>query len=290
MEPAVTALSETRDKVLGQADAADAAATPATWHGPAANKARAKLQRIGDGAELIAAEVAAARRAAIEAADAIGGVKRGVEQTVELAHRHGFTIYDSGDVSPAMCYAGDTAEELAERERVRSELVDRVQQTLRHAHDIDADVSRLLHNILDGKLVDVSSNNAGSGTDISGFAETGAAAYGGSVLAPPPPGASVSDNAAWWATLSDAERKAMVTDRPGLVGPRDGLPTAARDTANRELLSRTKSGLTERQPTCGKISPMNPRDPAAERLSMTSTSRSPPSRASWAVSLLSRIG
>ncbi len=39
--------------------------------------------------------------------------------------------------------------------------------------------------------------------------------------------------AAWWATLSDAARQQWITDHPDLIGMLDGLPAAARDTANR---------------------------------------------------------
>lgn len=40
----------------------------------------------------------------------------------------------------------------------------------------------------------------------------------------------------WWQGLTDAEREAVVSAYPGVIGSADGLPAAARDDANRVLL------------------------------------------------------
>ncbi|WP_084546428.1 alpha/beta hydrolase [Glycomyces arizonensis] len=40
----------------------------------------------------------------------------------------------------------------------------------------------------------------------------------------------------WWESLSDAEREALIAEHPEWVGPTDGIPVEARDTANREVL------------------------------------------------------
>ena len=45
-------------------------------------------------------------------------------------------------------------------------------------------------------------------------------------------GANAETIAAWWAALTPAEKDAMVTVRPELVGNLDGLPSAIRDDAN----------------------------------------------------------
>jgi hypothetical protein len=50
----------------------------------------------------------------------------------------------------------------------------------------------------------------------------------------------------WWDGLSEAERDALVRDRPEWVGPVDGIPTESRDTANRALLDRELDGLDSR--------------------------------------------
>ncbi|MDQ3483880.1 MAG: hypothetical protein M3445_00440, partial [Actinomycetota bacterium] len=50
------------------------------------------------------------------------------------------------------------------------------------------------------------------------------------------PAATAEQRAAWWAGLSAAERRAVLTAYPSAVGSGDGLPAEARDEANRILL------------------------------------------------------
>ena len=70
-------------------------------------------------------------------------------------------------------------------------------------------------------------------------------AAGGVAPVPAPPvvghdagGAYAS--AAWWRCLSDAERRSVIRDHPQWVGPRDGIPAAARHEANLALLSEAE--------------------------------------------------
>jgi uncharacterized protein YukE len=55
---------------------------------------------------------------------------------------------------------------------------------------------------------------------------------------PPPPGARPAENAAWWRTLSPAQRQQVLQQHPEWVGGRNGIPAADRDKANRALLDR----------------------------------------------------
>nr|WP_255672513.1 alpha/beta hydrolase [Glycomyces amatae] len=50
----------------------------------------------------------------------------------------------------------------------------------------------------------------------------------------------------WWEGLSEAEREALAEEHPEWVGPVDGIPAAARDTANRALLDDRIGGLDSR--------------------------------------------
>ncbi|WP_081912906.1 alpha/beta hydrolase [Glycomyces sp. NRRL B-16210] len=49
----------------------------------------------------------------------------------------------------------------------------------------------------------------------------------------------------WWEGLSDAEREALIAEHPEWVGPVDGIPTEARDTANRTLLDNRIDSLDD---------------------------------------------
>jgi len=60
------------------------------------------------------------------------------------------------------------------------------------------------------------------------------------------PGDAVFANAAWWRSLSSEEQGRLVRERPEWVGPRDGLPGADRDQANRLLLDRAERAALAR--------------------------------------------
>jgi len=49
----------------------------------------------------------------------------------------------------------------------------------------------------------------------------------------------------WWEDLSDAEREALIAEHPEWVGPTDGIPVDARDTANRTVLDNQITSLDE---------------------------------------------
>lgn len=46
------------------------------------------------------------------------------------------------------------------------------------------------------------------------------------------------ENAAWWSGLSEAQQQALLRAYPHQIGNAEGIPAAARDTANREMLRR----------------------------------------------------
>jgi hypothetical protein len=52
--------------------------------------------------------------------------------------------------------------------------------------------------------------------------------------------AAVFASAAWWRSLTDGERRRVLRERPEWVGPRDGIPAAARHEANLILLARAE--------------------------------------------------
>ncbi|GAA2826049.1 alpha/beta hydrolase [Crossiella cryophila] len=57
------------------------------------------------------------------------------------------------------------------------------------------------------------------------------------------PGIDPKQNAEWWRKLSPEEQLRLIREQPELVAGLDGLPTAARDDANRLLLGRTSEDL-----------------------------------------------
>jgi len=52
----------------------------------------------------------------------------------------------------------------------------------------------------------------------------------------------------WWDGLSEAEREQLIEEHPELIGPTDGLPTDARDQANRDLLGQQVEEIQNEHP------------------------------------------
>ncbi|MFC4002544.1 alpha/beta hydrolase [Prauserella oleivorans] len=218
--------------------------TPYGWSGPAAAAASTKGNQLIDGLEEWAAEIAAARRAAGDVADAITGLLNGVHEAEELARVHHFVIGDDGaiiDQGPPPDVPPEQQEAVAnERRAISAELAERVGQVLRTAEDIDNDFCVVLDRILSGHTIDAGANDNQS-TSLAAAGNAGAAMGSLSIPAPPPPDATAAQNAAWWATLSGAQRTTLANDRPELVGPRDGVSSVHRDIANRHLLDKEQS-------------------------------------------------
>ncbi|MEU7977744.1 alpha/beta hydrolase [Micromonospora sp. NPDC049081] len=100
-------------------------------------------------------------------------------------------------------------------------------------------------------LADAADREAASRlAELSGAARTG-------WVERPPPGRPADDATAatvraWWATLTPAQRRWLVLHEPTRIGPRDGVPTSARDQANRLLLAGHREALlTARRATPG---------------------------------------
>ncbi|MGX4652142.1 alpha/beta hydrolase [Micromonospora sp. SCSIO 07396] len=91
-------------------------------------------------------------------------------------------------------------------------------------------------------LADVADREAaGRLAELTGAARTG-------WVQRPPPGRPADDATpaavrAWWDGLTPAQRRWLVLHEPARTGPRDGVPAAARDQANRLLLAGHREAL-----------------------------------------------
>lgn len=261
-------LTTRRRDLLDGADELRAMAGPRRWTGPAAEAAEERLRRLTDALEVLVAEVSAARRAVIDAGDAVTGVEAAVDAATEYARAHGLRISGDGTVTDetglTACYATEHDEDVAREERrvLVQECAARVEQALRKGADVDADLVAVLTSIRDGTVAD------GSDLSLADAARDGDAA-GALSLLPPPRGAAPSDNTGWWASLSAEEQQRVLAEHPEWVGGRDGIPMAVRDQANRALLGAAGTDLTDRRDELrSALEAMGPSigDPASLRL------------------------
>jgi hypothetical protein len=227
LHAASTALNGRCDLLLGLDDEVHAVARTPNWIGEAAESAARRLELLRDGIADDVAEVAAVRRALGDAADAVEGLANAVSEIDYLASAYQFRIDDSGLVVDGRSLDPSLGEAAVhDRERIEVELIDRVEQVVARANDIDSDLCFVLEQIINGQL------KPAFGNDLTKAATWGDNAGHLSMLQPPA-GGSPADNAGWYASLGPGEKAWLLANRPDLVGNLDGLPAADRDKANR---------------------------------------------------------
>ncbi|ANN15681.1 hypothetical protein SD37_08435 [Amycolatopsis orientalis] len=246
LQEAVGAINAGYNKLVACSDDLRDITTPEGWHGEAAGAAAVEVNQIIDGLEEYAADIAALRRAAGDTGDAITGVRNGVREAETIASGNHFTIAADGAViDNGMPEVPPEQEQLVAEERARlaEELKDRVEQVLRQATDIDDDLCAVLGRIEAGNVIDATGND-NENTSLAAAGNSGAVNGALSVLTPPPVGADPSMNAAWWAALSESQRKQLIAQHPDWVGNRDGVKAVDRSSANLNLLEQQKRGFT----------------------------------------------
>ncbi|ANN14275.1 hypothetical protein SD37_00465 [Amycolatopsis orientalis] len=246
LQTAVGEINAAYNKVVVCSDDLRGINTADGWHGEAATAAASEVDQVIDGMEEYAAEVASLRRSAGDVGDAISGVVNGVKEVEGLARAHHFTIGGDGEIvdngPPPETADGEKEAVARERAAIAAELRDRVAEVLKSATDIDDDFCSVLDRIVSGQTIDATGND-NENTSLAAAGNSGAVMGALSIPAPPPEGATAAQNAAYWATLSEAQRTRLAMDRPELVGPRDGFSAKQRDIANRGLIGRERSRL-----------------------------------------------
>lgn len=221
------ALNDGCTRIITANDAVEGMARFPGWTGEAATAASTRGESLTSSVEQLVAEASAVRRGAHEVQIALDRISAFVRETEELAHRNGLTIGSGGEI--AQLPSSGPAQ--PDRQRILAELADRIEQILRRATDVDADFAAIMRRALRGEITE-----QGVGT-LAQAADIGAAQSGLSIIGPPENG-SPSDNKAWWASLSDTAKVALLQGNPGIVGNLDGIPAADRDAANRAVLAR----------------------------------------------------
>ncbi|QXV63537.1 alpha/beta hydrolase [Amycolatopsis sp. TNS106] len=241
---------------------------PRGWTGEAADAANARVNTIIDQMQEHAAEVAAVNRILGDTGNAIIGIQHAIAEAQHLAAKHFFTITPAGEIIDAglpvnhVRDAADMTAVMHERRVAQTELRCRVDETVRVATAIDDGLCSVLDRVLSGKVVDPGTY-ANDDNIVLASAATASSTSSGLPLLPPPHIASnnpnwATINAAYWDTLTYSERLNLISQRPDLVGRRDGFPAWARDDANRLNLTRHRHDLLLEQATLTQALQNNP--------------------------------
>ncbi|WP_370945349.1 alpha/beta hydrolase [Amycolatopsis sp. cg5] len=249
------ALNQRCTQLIALNDDVESAAKFPGWSGDAAAAASTRGNSLISGLEQRVAEASAVRRGAHEVQLAVERLTTVVAETDELARRNCWHIGDDGAVvAPPTDGPPPSPEVVAQRQRVRVELLDRVEQILRRATDVDADFAAILTRAMRGEITEQNANTLAQAAD-AGTRQSGLSIIG------PPGGGTPGDNKAWWDSLSDTAKATILRDAPDLVRNLDGIPVADRDSANRAVLQREISKLEREATELSRANPNDPRSP-----------------------------
>ena len=232
-------LEDRRRRVLGLAELVlwRRSAAP-RWSGAASSAAADRYGLVVAGLGRLAGSIAAT-------AHAVGHAAARLQSALDLLGRADRRAADEGAwldgegrlFLPVRASLGDPAGE-AHRARLDELLRAEVHACLRQARCAASETDEELWRAL-----------LCSARGATGSIGTGVQTPSPSAPPPPPPpppaaaggvGAQVFASAAWWRSLTDEERRRVLRERPEWVGPRDGVPAAARHEANLALLARAE--------------------------------------------------
>ncbi|GAB3884079.1 hypothetical protein GCM10028802_32520 [Terrabacter terrigena] len=225
------------------------------WSGAGSSAAADRYGTVVAGLGQLAGSIAVAGHALGHAAQRLQSALDLVGRADRRAADEGAWVDDDGRLFlPVRASLGDGVGE-AHRARLDDLLRAEVDACLQQARRAATQTDEELHRVLLVAARGVSTAEPGGSTRSPTTASTAAASHGSPAWAevgvgdwpvPPPTAAGVFASAAWWRSLTDEERRALTRERPEWVGPRDGVPAAARHEANLLLLDRAERTATAR--------------------------------------------
>jgi hypothetical protein len=175
LEESGRCLSATLNKLVAVDDELKAMGRTPSWVGEAAEAARAEQKAISDRLEDLVAEVSAARRAVLQAADATMQIEKAVQVIEQYAAANSLVITDTQVTDTFMlpCFAqlADREAAVAQRQRIVTECVSMIADVQHKAADVSDDLIAALRFVLSNDLRKLTADSlAEAATDGSDFA------------------------------------------------------------------------------------------------------------------------
>ncbi|MGO4599663.1 alpha/beta hydrolase [Terrabacter sp. 2RAF25] len=217
------------------------------WTGAGSGAAADRYGTVVAGLGQLASSIAVAANAVAHAAQRLQSALELVGRADHRASDEGAWVDADGRLFlPVRSSLGDPVGE-SHRARLddllKAEVHACLQQARRAATRTDEDLHRALLAAARGAT---SLAAAGSTARPAAESTTDSDLEGSDLTVPPQASAGVFASAAWWRSLTDEERHQALRERPEWVGPRDGVPAAARHEANLVLLDRAERTATAR--------------------------------------------
>ncbi|MDT3398758.1 alpha/beta hydrolase [Streptomyces sp. B1866] len=235
-----------------------------TQQGEGADSAISALKQLSRNYEYIHAECGLIRTALDGLADELAAPQRKLREALDEAQQRGFTVGSDGSVTypgemlygpdPGGAGSGERAPSGPEQgppflgssgkdpNRAKAQdIADRIGSALKEAAEIDGRYSRALARLTTARGLTV--DDAVWRDAAQDMAALRKAAGAHVKLSGVPKGASPQRNAAWWKGLTQEQRDEYTALYPDVIGALNGIPSDARDSANRLVLAETRSTL-----------------------------------------------
>jgi hypothetical protein len=188
------------------------------WTGPGSEEAKQALEKSRQALMRDADAALAAARSAEAAAVNVQIVKDNLQQVLDMARDCGCVVDPvGGTVRPAL---PSTA--LPNDWHNAEVLQQALQQVLAQANNVDQQLATAM-------------DQADDVADVPPEARA---------IPMPPPGSSDEDVQQWWKSLSQKDRERLIAEHPAELGNLNGIPAAARDTINQQVLSDDLNRIT----------------------------------------------
>lgn len=200
----------------------------AAWSGAAATAATAHLAGLKRGVDLFRLICWEADQALSEFASALVRARALLTRAVESAERADLIIDDRGAVSPRRRAANPAA-------------------PLRSAYQAAADqaaADRVAADLSTALTIAATADTVASGR-LEALATHDPAGPPAPPTSLPPSTASPAEVRHWWDGLTPEQRRWLAITQAAWLGPRDGVPAAYRDLANRLRLDELRAGLDQ---------------------------------------------
>lgn len=209
------------------------------WEGDTREAALQAFDKIVDELTDSAAQTSAIKRLTNDTEDAVTALKGALAELMTFAFANDFAVLNDNNLWDRWAFEtppGQTDAQYADRQRLKTELRDRIDEIVRRGTEIE----NYAISVMNAATANTISDNGS--TDLRDAVSVGDGQ--GAIKTPQPPtDGSPAENNQWWKSLTDEQREYVLAERPRWVGDLDGIPGADRSTANLAQLEFDRSNI-----------------------------------------------
>ncbi|TQF04681.1 hypothetical protein E6W39_23725 [Kitasatospora acidiphila] len=215
------------------------------WIGTAAGAANTSLQNTSNRLDAAHTEMSAMGALLREAADSFRLAQSKLQEALQDAQNGGFTVANDGTVTWPPPAAAERKDPDYNTPQQGKDIANRISDAVTEATTADARIAKLLDDLTQrartGTGLDTTQAQKDLGTVTQAGTDLLSAGFPGKDSKP-------ADVLTWWNRLTPDEQQRLIKTHPDLIGNRDGIPSLARDQANRINLTNLINQYQQKQP------------------------------------------